>query len=208
MANSRRQIRVVKIGGSLLDLPGLNQRIDDWISRQPFATTIWIVGGGELVEEIRRQNERGELDSEDTHWACIEKMDETATRVASWFPNWKLIDTLDGLSDQDPAENIVLTPLNWSRQHASHLPKTWAVTSDSIAAQLANWIGAFELVLLKSAEPPVIPGIQAAIDCEFVDGCFFEATYGIFCAPTIGPSMPVRVVNLRSDAFREIVWRN
>jgi len=65
------------------------------------------------------------------------------------------------------------------------LPHAWSVTSDSIAARLAQAVAAGELVLLKSAAPP--PDLGAA---DYVDEWFATAARDV-------PS--VRIVNLREQ---------
>ena len=139
MADKQRLLRVVKLGGSLLELNDLNSRIEKWLSRQKPAVTIWIVGGGKLVEAIRRQNTCSPVNAEDIHWSCIGKMDENAALLASWFPAWIRFEGSDDDEVDDPCLNQILSSLNWTQKHASHLPKTWDVTSDSIAATFANW---------------------------------------------------------------------
>ena len=46
-------IRVVKVGGSLLDLPQLPQKLRMWLAAQSPAHNVLVVGGGPLVEQVR-----------------------------------------------------------------------------------------------------------------------------------------------------------
>ena len=52
-AKPQHNIRVVKIGGSLLDLPDLSTRLSSWLNRQAPMPTVWIVGGGMAVDALR-----------------------------------------------------------------------------------------------------------------------------------------------------------
>ena len=55
------------------------------------------------------------------------------------------------------------------------LPASWEVTSDSIAAWLAEGLGAGELVLLKSSEP-TLPTPSEWATSGYVDAYFLEAS--------------------------------
>ena len=75
-------LRVVKLGGSLLDLPDLPGRVERWLGRQPPASNVIVVGGGPLVNAIRASDRIHKLDEVAAHWLCIRVMSVTAQRVA------------------------------------------------------------------------------------------------------------------------------
>ncbi len=60
------------------------------------------------------------------------------------------------LADADAAEVVVFCPEDFMQNDQS-LPHSWSVTTDSIAARIADVLQADELVLLKSSEPPDDP---------------------------------------------------
>ena len=51
-------MRIVKLGGSLLDLPRLAERLRAWLAGQPSATTVLVAGGGVLADSIRQATAR------------------------------------------------------------------------------------------------------------------------------------------------------
>jgi hypothetical protein len=75
------------------------------------------------------------------------------------------------------------------------LPRTWDVTSDSIAARLAALLDADELVLVKSCLPTgeLTPGVVA--QRGYTDRYFPRAVAGV---------RVVRCVNLRADGHPEV----
>jgi 5-(aminomethyl)-3-furanmethanol phosphate kinase len=187
-------LRVVKVGGSLFDLPDLSVRLQAWLEQQPSARTLLLGGGGPLVEETRRQHAIKPLDESAAHWLCIEAMNATAQFLAERLGGSTLIETLGSLSDTH--EPLVFAPLDWLRNEepyksGTRLTKSWDVTSDSIAARLAICIGAGEIVLLKSADPPS-RDLQELANVAYVDKFF----------PKLAAELPPwRVVNLREMSF-------
>ncbi len=193
-------IRVVKIGGSLLDLPDLKSRIRAWSSRRFFRSTLWIVGGGEAVNQIRaRRNIRGNPAKE--HWECIEVMDANSRRIADWFPEWGLATdpTRDQCSGPLPGNSILLTR-NWLDENTG-LPQNWDVTSDSIALEVAKATRAMELVLLKSCSPKAGKSIEELVESGFVDQHFKQSIR------ERGLELSLRLVNFRSEDFGEKTFR-
>lgn len=173
----RLPVRVAKIGGSLFSLQDVAARVVHWLESSPPMNTVFIVGGGPPVNELRRQKSVGDeaIDEEAAHWLAIQLMNRNTNRVGSrLFPQWPILDDLsewlagqvkpccaeatDGVGGGEKpgksgARYCLFQPLAWLRGERSlpdELPRDWTVSSDSIAAHLAVRIEAAELVLLKS----------------------------------------------------------
>jgi aspartokinase-like uncharacterized kinase len=122
-----------------------------------------VAGGGKFADVIREADRRFALGEETSHWLCIEALRVTARLLAGLLPETRLITVLaqleSTLAQGDAVGTIVFCPENFLREvepelDGQTLPHSWSVTTDSIAARLAEVIQADELVLLKSSEPP------------------------------------------------------
>lgn len=178
--------RVVKVGGSLLNLRGLDMQIKTWLNQEAPAQNILVPGGGILVDGVRMQSRGNDADD---HWSCIAIMNALALALANNL-SAKCISSPDILAETHAY--YVLAPEAWLREceprlPGTRLPESWDVTSDSIAARLAICTGADELVLLKSADPPS-RDLQELADCGYVDK---------FLPKLAGELPPWRIVNLR-----------
>ena len=147
--------RVIKIGGSLLLRDRLVDEVNDWISRQSPANHLVVVGGGMLIDAIRDLDRVRPGNASETHWLCVDLLHVTSVRVASWF-GWKRVETPEQLRQSLGARSnrptLVFPAAFYSRQLPRPLdvPEDWRTTTDTIAALLAIFIEADELVLLKS----------------------------------------------------------
>ncbi|MDP7204635.1 MAG: hypothetical protein QGH11_03645 [Pirellulaceae bacterium] len=179
-------IRVVKLGGSLLGLGQLPERIDTWLCDQPPAKTVIIVGGGPAVEMIRRWAARRQWPDRRSHWTAIRAMGNNTRRLAG---HWQLVADLEEARQAGPSPvlldvEVALRAMEKNRQDP--LPWSWDVTSDSIAARIARELGSGELVLLKSTSPS--SGDPQSLAREGIVDCYF---------PRAANSLETRVVNLR-----------
>lgn len=201
--------RVVKLGGSLFEYDGLASALRRWLAEPPpmglppFGTTIFLAGGGELADAIRRADARHSLGEEASHWLCVQLLGVTARMLARLLCEADLINAFDELRRRlgEPSPGVlVFDPgeflRSWEPKLAGEcLPHTWRTTSDSIAARLAEVLAA-DLVLLKSADPPVefpIGGDRATwlrelAARDYVDGSFPQAAASV---------RRVEMVNLR-----------
>lgn len=187
--------RVTKVGGSLFDLPDLGERIQGWLRREKPAKNIFIAGGGELAETIRRLHAIRPIAEDRAHWLCLDAMDMMAHVLHHRLARSNLCNTISEIHKPQASSTIfqlsewvkLFEPL--SCNPGTRLPVSWDVTSDSIAARLAICIDADELVLLKSADPPS-HDLQELSDLGYIDR---------FLPKLAGELPPWRCVNLRNS---------
>lgn len=203
-------VRVIKVGGSLLEFPDLAQTLRQWLELQAPAPTVLIAGGGKFADVIRDADVRFRLGEEAAHWLCIDALGVTARLVARLLPEAELeCGELVCLSERlnlaalgNGIPPLIVFDLQKflrneepSRPHP--IPHAWSVTSDSLAARLAEVLAANELVLLKSASGTSHGSPNAASEAGFVDAHF----------PRASERLPfVRCVNLRDPSFEEVRW--
>jgi aspartokinase-like uncharacterized kinase len=167
-------LRVVKLGGSLLDEPDLPQRLREWLAGHDDRINLVVCGGGAPVEWLRDRAVAQGLNDEAAHWAAIRLMDENARRVHGLMPELPVINLDNG---QVPDGNCLGPGSEWFRRN-SRLPCTWEVTSDSLAAELAWQLGADELHLLKRCMPQSRQ-LSDWSQCGFTDSEFARTARGI-----------------------------
>lgn len=184
-------IRVIRVGGSLLTWPSFVTAFSSWLDQQPESTNILIAGGGPWVELIRQAATRFDVEDEAAHWLAIHAMSTTAELLATLLKVesvscWERLQTIRrGV--------VVFQVESFLRMDASGpqpLPRSWDVTSDSIAAKVAGGLGADELVLLKSNSPPSgAPDFETMANNGYVDRFFPQSASQI---------ERVRYINLRT----------
>lgn len=190
-------IRVVKVGGSLFDLPDLGQRLRQWLAAQPPAHNVLIAGGGPLVEQIRTWHADEPIEDAAAHWMCVDLLTVTAHMLHAWMPEIPLVED-DCLLCQRVGETgaTIFGPAPWMRHSEPGLPGTWLpsnweTTSDSIAGRLAAALLADEFVLMKSALPrrKTSRELSALAAVGYIDSVLAQ----------MAPELPrTRLVNLRA----------
>ncbi len=190
-------IRVVKVGGSLFDLPDLGQRLRQWLAVQPPAHNVLIAGGGPLVEQIRAWHAEEPIEDAAAHWMCVDLLTVTAHMLHAWMPEIPLVED-DCLLCQRVGEPgaTIFGPAPWMRHSEPGLPGTWLpsnweTTSDSIAGRLAAALLADEFVLMKSALPrrKTSRELSALAAVGYIDSVLAQ----------MAPELPrTRLVNLRA----------
>lgn len=195
--------RVIKLGGSLLDWPQWPAHFRQWLQLQPQARNILVAGGGALADDVRRRDQSEGFDPSTAHWLAIDAMSKNAAAARQalseslWADRWEQLQ-----QPTTPATLIVFCARDFLEHVEPHvsgprLPHSWDVTSDSIAARLADVLGAQELMLLKSAlPPPQVTTLQQAAEAGFVDRCFPQFARNL---------ASIRCCNLRCDQLAEWV---
>ena len=146
---------VMKLGGSLLVLPDLAERLRAVIMLLQPQKALIIVGGGAAADEIRKLDERCGLHATEAHWDAIAAMTlnaELVSRVCGGMP--VVSDRIEAESAWQQHDAVLLDARNFLRTeqaaHSRSLPESWDVTSDSIAAFVALHWPAPQVVFCKS----------------------------------------------------------
>jgi aspartokinase-like uncharacterized kinase len=151
---------VMKVGGSLYN------RIPDLVpvlnaSKRPL---FLIPGGGPFAELVRHVK----TDNHTAHWMAISAMEQYGWFIASF-----------GIPATDipaiPLTTTVFLPYRYLRL-TDVLPHTWEVTSDTIAAYMADTLH-LDLLLLKSVDGIFINGIfqkqvKGPVESDVIDPFF------------------------------------
>jgi dihydroneopterin aldolase len=193
-----KAVRIIKLGGSLLELPDVRSRFEDWLGRREETWNLVIVGGGKLVDAIRRYDQVHALAATAAHSLAIGAMGLSAELFAQLMPKLLLVrGHTDPRSIIYSGRTIIFEVRQFLDQlepklPGRRLPENWTVTSDSIAARIACVVSAAELVLLKSCDLPEGAAHEELAASNHVDPHFPEAVSGI---------PYVRWVNLRKAGF-------
>jgi len=171
-------LRVIKIGGSLLDQLHLEDALQTWRRSTRTMQELFLTGGGPLADSIRNFDKMHQIDPEICHWLAVDAMSLTAHMVSAVLPESQLIEA--GGDRIEAGQDCKFTVLDVghflreeeARRDGTRLPHSWAATSDSIAARIAEIYRADELVLLKSVLPTNCTDWQSAADIGFVDTHF------------------------------------
>jgi len=163
-------IEVVKVGGSLLSLPGWPDLVADLVhGRSSRRQVLIVVGGGAIVDGLRAIDGLALQPADTTHFLAIDLLGTTARLVARAL-------ALPLVGEPGPAPVAVLDVPQWLGAAGRHarLPVGWHVTSDSIAALVTAEAGA-DLLLAKRVAPPPSSGtdrLTAFARSGWVDGHF------------------------------------
>jgi aspartokinase-like uncharacterized kinase len=188
---------VVKVGGSLYDLPDFGPRLRGWLQTMGAAAVLLVPGGGPTADVVRALDRAHGLGEEASHWLALRALTLNAYFLQSLLPGAVVV--------VDPHERpfasgcvAVLDAFGFAQAdeaRAGRLPHCWGVTSDSLAARAAVVAAAQELILLKSVPVPRELTWEEAARRGLVDEWFARVV-----AQEPAGSLAVRCVAFRGDS--------
>ena len=156
-------LQIIKIGGSLLGTTSNRsafKNAEQWLARQTDWINVVIIGGGHTVDHLRRWQRQFNLTEGQAHLNAVQVMSlnilkfARASYISTVIENWNELTNISQHAGENPT-TIMFDCLSFIRDveptlGGTPLPSDWSCTSDSIAARIAQLLGADRLTLLKS----------------------------------------------------------
>jgi 5-(aminomethyl)-3-furanmethanol phosphate kinase len=139
---------VAKLGGSLAGTPALA----DWIAALDLYPNPLVIvpGGSGFADAVRTMQKKMHFDDDAAHHIALVAMEQYGLALAALWPRLAMTSTPAAIARALRTGRIACwAPAQMAM--ASALPKSWDVTSDSLAAWLAAQLRAEQLLLVKSA---------------------------------------------------------
>jgi 5-(aminomethyl)-3-furanmethanol phosphate kinase len=170
---------VIKVGGSLAESAAarlLMQRL----TAQRLRRVIIVPGGGDFADAVRKAQALHGFDERTAHHMALVAMQMSAIMLAGFAPEFEVAETTEEFAAAwQRAHTPIWAPARMALA-ARDVAASWDVTSDSLAAWLADAIGATRLVLVKSCSiPPAIAAdAEALARAGIVDRSFTRFVAG------------------------------
>lgn len=166
---------VIKLGGSLMnDAASLIQCLN--VVEEIKENVVIVPGGGVFADQVRASQQQWKFDDVIAHEMAILAMKQTALLFKSIKPHFVVADTIFLIHQAVMKHSVVIWSPDATVFDVSTIEASWNVTSDSLAAWLAEQLNADELVLVKSAEIPQHLTFQQMQDKGLVDRAFVDFT--------------------------------
>jgi aspartokinase-like uncharacterized kinase len=183
---------VVKVGGSLYDLPDLADRLRAFLAGLQGRSFIVVPGGGATADVIRAFDACHRLGEEASHWLALRALTLNAHFLAEILGRARVVGDGDQALAAWQAGDIPILDAHAFAQHdrgeAGETPHSWEATSDALAARLTGVVGAKELILLKSvnADGDLLRAVERGVVDQYV-------------SQLLPAGVSVRVLNLREN---------
>ncbi len=161
---------IIKVGGSLAETGRLNEVLA--LIAQARRPVIVVPGGGQFAEKVRDLQNALRFDDASAHRLAMLGMHQMAELYFKLEPRLAPADSIEGIARILAIGQIpVWLPLQMC-QDDPDIPADWSITSDGLAARLAERMGGLPLVLLKSIEVDATETPEQLAEGGVVDAAF------------------------------------
>lgn len=147
--------RVIKLGGSLFDLPNLVDRLLCLVQHWPDMANFVVVGGGPAADMVRNWDDAWGLGEIRRHHLSIFAMNWNAKQIFKHHSAFHTVRNTRSIPENLKFAVVFAEPFLNSQAASSNrnaVPASRHITSDSIAAYVADILHAEQLVMCKSLD--------------------------------------------------------
>jgi len=176
---------VIKLGGSLESAKTLLHCLNRIEQQYHGQKVVIVTGGGAFANQVRITQQHWGFDDDCAHAMALLAMQQMAWVVKGLKADIELAHSVRAIQ-QSPSNIIVWSP-DIDELNNAGIPATWDITSDSLAAWLANTLFADELLVIKSAAIDDTLSLAQLAEQGIVDKAF--------CECVANSAFTVRVIN-------------
>jgi len=181
---------VIKLGGSLTQSGGLRECLDRIERRYRGRAAVIVPGGGAFADQVRLAQSVWRFDDGVAHRMALLAMQQTAWLLHGLKPQFAVVGSASALRERIGRNRTVIWSPDAAELERAGVRSGWDVTSDSLAAWLANTLSAGELILVKSAILDQVQDLAELARREVIDRAF--------CSFVSGSTYKISIVN-KSD---------
>lgn len=146
-----KEVITIKIGGSIIrDKDALLRLCETLINiRKPI---VLITGGGNIADEVRKLDSTYKISQDSAHWMAILAMDMNGYLLSDLFNEFEYAESVkECLKIIEKGKIPIFLTFKLMREK-NPLPRSWEVTSDSIAAFVCKLFDSKKLILIKNVD--------------------------------------------------------
>src|SRR5262249_51042050 len=185
MTNAR-PLTVLKLGGS----HAFAQHLRDWLAAiaRGAGHVVVVPGGGPFADAVRAAQAKMEFDEAAAHHMALLAMEQYGRALAGLEPHFRPAETVAAIRRLLRDGKVPVWAPTRMVLAARDIPRSWEVTSDSLALWLARQLGGARVVLVKHVEHGTDPiRVADLVGCGTVDPAFTRFLDGVE-ASIIGPA--------------------
>lgn len=172
---------VVKLGGSLLGTPQLQEWLDMLVA-QGDGRIIIVPGGGAFADTVRAQQFIGGYDDTAAHRMALLAMEQYGLALQSLQPALVTASSELEIAERSWQHRAIVWMPSAMVCANKQIPHSWRVTSDSLAAWLAAKLGADLLCLIKHLDQShAVASLSRWMETGVLDEAFGEFSAHLTC---------------------------
>jgi aspartokinase-like uncharacterized kinase len=165
---------VIKLGGSLSYSDALINCLDSVEKNYQGRAVVIVPGGGVFADQVRLAQQRWQFDDRTAHRMAILSMQQMALLLNGVKPDFALAGSVADIRRQLQRQACVIWSPDNAELEQAEIPASWDITSDSLAAWLAQVLSASELILVKSANIDANLSLQQFAKMNIIDKGFCD----------------------------------
>ena len=165
-------MKVIKLGGSLMKDSAVLIDCLNTIEQKYIDKIVLVPGGGVFADQVRSVQQQWGFNDQIAHQMALISMHQMALLFKSIQKSFVLASSISDVQQELSKHSVVIWMPDLEELNAFGVEASWNISSDSLAAWLAEQLTATELILVKSAEIPLKLDIRQMQELKILDQAF------------------------------------